>query len=962
MPDLTEDDFWTGPQKEVINHQEGPLQVIACAGSGKTHTISARIAQMVHDGVDRDQILAFTFTENAAEELQVRIREMMQEANPNNPILGNMYVGTIHGFCLDRVLHEFDPDTLSYDVLNDNQLSAFLANNYPHLGLYEIGEEDEYPYTKAQQINRFKKDIDALRRELIEEDVRASGDGLTQEFLEVYDAFQEEMEDSHFYDYQEIIYETVQRLQQDEELLEKVQSQYEYIIVDEYQDVNTAQEELIQLIAGEEKNVCVVGDDDQAIFRWRGAQVDNFLSFEDRYEADVIRLEENHRSTEAIVDIAHSSIQRNTRRLPKQMRSDSNYDVGDIYQYFFDRDQEEVEFIADKIEHHHHTRFEDPTTREERALTYGDFAILFRRKRDMDLIQEELEERGIPYTVRGRDNLFGRPETEFLRLAFGYIARGYDDDLQVIDAEDSDLSAWGDTEYMSVSEDDLRNAIRSNPRLEDREDEIMTTLIEKRAWYEDPTSRRIHPQDELQDVLSAMGLGDEEAVESTDDEAFPESLMYDLGQVSELFKDFETVYEMIFPDQIANLVRFLDYALENANPQIDDPTLVNAVNLMTIHSAKGTEYPAVFMPCLSTFKFGSSPSGSARDSWLPDDVFDAEIYFEDTENLRRLFHVGVTRAKKFLFLTGAEENRGYDFSLSPNDFYTEVRDDDHPSVMQELRADPTPRQDVEPDEELANVVYPTSFTDLRYFKKCPFDYKLRNIYNFAPTIDSAFGYGFAVHDVLREVHQRFEDNQQALLPSPGEVERMVENPERFYLRYASGEVEDNLREEAARVLKDYVREYGDDVALTYKAEEPFEYLIEGADSSGEALISGEIDLLERRDPETGEVEEVNVIDFKTEKEPDSVHDPKLVASEFQVRLYAAATQSELDLSAVDGYIHYLSEGNRRTVDLSDSRLEQVEQDVESDVDSIMDRDFFATPDSEICSTCDFQDICPHSED
>ncbi|SNZ12111.1 DNA helicase-2 / ATP-dependent DNA helicase PcrA [Natronoarchaeum philippinense] len=961
MPDLTEDDFWTDSQRNVINHKEGPIQVIACAGSGKTQTIAARVAQMVHDGVDRDSIVAFTFTENAAEELQVRIRDMMDKANPENPILGDMFVGTVHGFCLDEVLHEFDPDTLSYDVLSDNQLSAFLSRVYPYIGLHEIGDDSDPPYGKTGRIQRFMKDIDAMRRELVEEEVRASNDPVAQDFIEVYDSFLEEMHDTHFYDFQGIIYQAIHILEENPEILEKVRNQFEYLIIDEYQDINFAQERLIELLAGEKKNICVVGDDDQSIFKWRGARTENFLEFGNRYDGEVRRLEQNFRSTSGIVDIAQDSIERNDQRLDKEMFSNTEPDIGDIYQNYFETDSSESEFIADKIQHHVHTSFEDPASGEERPLNYGDFAILFRRKRDMEIVQEELDDREIPYTVRGQESIFARPETEIIRLAIGFIARGHDDDIEVIDLEESGSSRFDETVTMSVSEEDLRQTIQQSEYLRDREDEIVSTLWEKRDWFSNPSSRRIHPQDELHDILAAMGMGDVESDISSDDEVFPEPLMYELGQVSKLFQDFEAVYEIIFPEQIHDLVQFLDYAAQNSNPRIEDPTLVNAVNLMTIHSAKGTEYPAVFMPGLSTYKFSTSSTGATRDTWLPDDVFDPDIYEEDTEDYRRLFYVGLTRAKKFLFLTGARENRGYEISQNPNQFFEEVESEEYSHVMDEVRSDPTPRRPSDSEAEMEDIVYPTSFTDLRYFQKCPYDYKMRHIYDFAPTIDSAFGYGFAVHDILREVHQRFADDEQGLLPSPGEIKQMVQNPDRFYLRHARGEVDQLLRDEAQRVLVDYVTEYSEDIPLTYKAEEPFEYLISGSGTNGEALISGEIDLLERRDPETGEIEEVNVLDFKTEQEPDSPHDPKLVASEFQVRLYAAATQSEFDLSTVDGYIHYLSDGERRTVDLSDSKLEQVERNVEQNVDNIMDREFFATPDKEKCGTCDFNDICPHAE-
>jgi DNA helicase-2/ATP-dependent DNA helicase PcrA len=195
----------------------------------------------------------------------------------------------------------------------------------------------------------------------------------------------------------------------------------------------------------------------------------------------------------------------------------------------------------------------------------------------------------------------------------------------------------------------------------------------------------------------------------------------------------------------------------------------------------------------------------------------------------------------------------------------------------------------------------------------------------------------------------------------GETRASVQDEGRFHLRYASGGIEENWRDSAEDVLVSYSRDYQDDLINTYRPEIPFEILISDEENEGAALVSGEIDLLERRDPETNEVEEVDIIDFKTSEEPDDEPE-KMRDNRFQVQLYGLATRVEFELEAVDGYIHYLGEDEeeRIDVDLSDFKMEQVRKLVKSQVDKIMQRQFFADPEEEKCGRCDFEMICPHA--
>lgn len=970
MAGVFDTDFpWTDEQETVIRNQQGPLQVVACAGSGKTHTVSARIAQMVHNGVDRDSILAFTFTENAADELKVRIREWMRRADLENESLGEMFVNTIHAFCQD-VLSDYRPDTLNHDVLNENELAAFISQHFFEIGLHEL--PPRHPEQKYNKIDWFTDDVNTIRRELIVDEVQRSGEDHAQDLMTVYDSYRELMDEYHFFDYQELVYRAIQLLESNPNVLGEVRDRYEYIIVDEYQDVNAAQARLIELLAGDEPNLCVVGDDDQSIYGWRGARPEDFRGFERQYGGEQVVLSENFRSTELIVNTAQAFIESNTDRVEKPMESDRGFDIGDTYQYYFDRETDEVEFIADRIEELHGTVYEH-TNGEDRTLRYGDVGILFRKKKHMQEIQRELEARELPYTIRGQSSIFADPTAALIRLAFAYVARGLEDNpdarldgpVEIWDSDSSRPGSTDNTQYFAVTEGDLRQSIQMNPHLAGREDEIIKQLDEIQDWYRNPTSRRIEPQTELHRILEAFGAAELDTEDpARDEEAFPEPVMYNIGQISELVKDFETVYEIIFPDQLIELVDFFDYSYYGSRSKIEDPTLVDAVDLMTIHSAKGLEYPAVFVPGLTTQKFDSTPPrGYLRyEEWVPQNIFDYDEYAPGTEEQRRLLYVAITRAQKYLVLSGARDNVGYNQNQNESQYYNEIASQDRPGVLNNAVPDPTPREEREIPPGVQDYIYPTSFSDLRYYQKCPYDYKLRKIYGFAPPIDQAFGFGFAVHDILREMHERHEDDAQ-LVMSPGEIRNRVNDEDRFYLRYAAGDIDENLREAGEEMLVSYSQDYQDELVSTYRSEVPFEILLTDDESDGTALVSGAIDLLERRDPDTDELIEVDIVDFKTSEEPDEdERNEELRDNRFQVKLYGLATQAEFNLEAVDGYIHYLgNDGEERIpVDLADPELDQVELLVQGNVERIMERNFFADPGSEKCSNCDFFNICPHA--
>lgn len=302
---------------------KGNLQIIACAGSGKTEFVSERVAYMIYKKVARpDQIVAFTFTEKAAEELKFRVRSKIQELLGKQPDIGDMYIGTIHAFAF-KILQDFIPKYRAYDMLDEIGRLAFLSSikrdiNFDHLS-GSLLKRYRRPFNRNTQnwvFNTFIKDVDLFREEGLTEDAI-----LSESFINAYNTYIQKLDEKRFLDFSSILRIAVDTLESNPAVKKNLQNQYSFFTVDEYQDVNPIQEKLIQLISNK-KNVCVVGDDDQSIYQWRGADVQNIITFQKRYtKAAIHKLDINRRSCDSIVKTADELIKlNNPGRLKKSIK------------------------------------------------------------------------------------------------------------------------------------------------------------------------------------------------------------------------------------------------------------------------------------------------------------------------------------------------------------------------------------------------------------------------------------------------------------------------------------------------------------------------------------------------------------------------------------------------------------------------------------------------------------------
>lgn len=970
--------YYTDDQQKAIDHREGNLLILACAGSGKTEVVSRRIAMLVKEGVPKNAIVAFTFTERAAAELKARIRQHLEELQPDDPALADMYVSTIHSFCL-QLLKEIEPNYRKYEVMDEIRQAALIMTRFHHfpdsdrhLGLSRLRSRTR---TSGywETVRTFVNTLNIIHQNGIA--IEAIPDDVVRHALEQYEKIAYGYP-NYFFDFNRIISELINTLENTPEELERLRNRFQYLVVDEYQDVDDQQERLIGLLTetGRRVHVTAVGDDDQAIYGWRGAKIENILKFKQRYpDVEEIKLVYNFRSTHVIVDIANRAL----RKLPQDSRVTKDMEArhwdetgsdlvetmaerADVQLRAFESDLEEAAWVADRIKQLRGTiiREKDNT---ERAIDYADMAILLRSVRTSgQIFASELQDQQIPVVVKGIGGLFDHDEVLLIQAAFCLLAR-------------TDFVLNVDNGHRRLDEPQIRDFVRIKIRklrdgrgaiLGANEAKFLEWIAAKREELDQRNlekerrgrlARRIYPQGIFHEMLQELG-----AAEGT--EPWPQDVLFNLGRLSKLITQFEAVHQWVTPNQLTSLCMFLGgwAAGQVDEGGLDESGTPNAVQIMTVHGAKGLEWPVVFVPRVSSSNFPSNFRNRGPETFLDAQTFTPKEYASGDDGERRLWYVALTRCGKFLNISSQNRKR-----KRPTVFFKEINHDyvqkDGP-ITDRPKADPTPPTNVE--------LLPTTFTALNYYWRCPFEYQLRSLMGFEPGVTEPYGYGQQIHNVLAEVHKRALNGK---VLSVDEVMELVDK--RFHLRYTrDGDIYQplsSLRDAAKDSLKRYFEAYPDTAKFVLEAEKPFEFV----DKESGALISGTVDLLQRIDhASSGEVlrRPVAVVDFKTHRWKDKATFLRNKAEvETQLRLYAVAVRSALGFEAFAARAHFLSPkppseewvSEMITVDVSQDKQEGVRKKVREGVDGIQGS--IASGKFDLkghqtgqCPHCDFRTFCP----
>ncbi len=896
----------TQTQQDAINCIDRNLQIVACAGSGKTRVVTERILHILdtRDDVGPESVVAFTFTEKAAAELKDRVARGYQNRFGSLEGLAGMYVGTIHGFCLD-LLQQNLPQYLKYDVLDEIGQRLFIDRNSSKSGLTPLG------LRRWIQSKLYQTILGVVR----EDDVDLST--LPSQARASFDAYQWLLEQHSYLDFSEILVRAVRELETNDDLRDLVANRIRFVTVDEYQDINPLQERLIRTLAELGANVCVVGDDDQNIFQWRGSDVSHILSFAYSYDdVETINLSTNFRSTDRIVTAGRRVAEQNIRRLEKEMDSGSHhsFEMGDLLALPFESRQAEAEWIADKILRMRGTPYVDEPGSEPRGISWSDFAVLLRSvKGSAGPIIDAFRSRDIPYVISGMNGLFDTDEVRAAVSIFRFLTGD--------DTEDDLRDAWSDADV----------------GLEDSNIDAGVSLLKGRRTPDLDTNR--FPIYNLQrvylDFLETVSLREERVPSGRGEIVF-----YNLGKFSQVISDYEAIHFKSEPtEKYRSFVGFLTHQAPDYYPEGGQDVayaIPDAVRIMTVHQAKGMEFPCVFLPALQRNRFASKKQGNQTWNHIPREaVANADRYDGDIEDERRLFYVAITRAEKYLFASWAPQpdNRLY---RRPSDFYNALTVNDafltaEPDLPTVEKIEPIPRT------PLVNVKL--SFSDLKYLLLCGYQFKLRLLYGFNPPIHEALGYGRSLHNALAEIHQRSIAGD---VPAPDEADALAS--QHLNARYAYGHLEKQLLNSAQESLRRYLKEHSDNLDKLEHVEEPIELNLPNG-----VVVSGRIDLIRRTD--TGMTA---VVDFKS---TDRAQEEDV--TRVQLNVYALGYEQMNGAMADLIEIHNMDDGGSHREVVNRSLMTETKAMVSGLGDDVRQNSLKRLPmwEEQKCGSCDLAGIC-----
>ncbi len=604
-------------QREATVHTEGALLILAGAGSGKTRVLTHRIAYMIENGVDPFNILAITFTNKAAKEMKERVSKISDMGQ-------YVWTSTFHSMCvkiLKQHIHKIGFDN-AFNIYDTDDSMKVVKNCMKELNL---DEKRFNPKSVYSIISRAKDELVTPKKF----NTIYANDFFNSQVGKVYEMYQERLKSFNALDFNDLIMMTIVLFVNSKETLERYQDRFKYIMVDEYQDTNDAQYRLVKMLADKHKNICVVGDDDQSIYGWRGANINNILDFEKDYpNTKVVKLEQNYRSTQIILDAANTVIRNNSKRKDKALWSDVTDGTQIEYKACSD-DREESQFVVEKI-------------REAGTDVYSNFAVLYRNNAQSRSIEDRLINANIPYKIYGGVNFYDRKEIKDI-LSYLKLINNLSDEMALrriinepkrgigdgtLDKVAEHAKFTGVSLFKAMGEVDQIGGLGARGQKVAEFYDVMITLKYR--------SETLPTVDLIKELLDKTGYEASLLFEASDEARGRLDNIYELvAKAEEFANNNEDDNLSTFLEEVA-LVADVDAYNENDE----------FVTLMTLHSSKGLEFDTVFMVGLEEDIFPSYRSLNSENE-------------EDIEEERRLCYVGITRAKRKLYMTRAGQRFQY---------------------------------------------------------------------------------------------------------------------------------------------------------------------------------------------------------------------------------------------------------------------------------------------------------------
>ncbi len=970
MPELVEEEILRDlnpQQKRAVRHDRGPLLVVAGAGTGKTRVIVHRIAHLIVTKRARpEQIAALTFTDKAAAEMEERVDLLVPYG------FANVQISTFHAFG-DRIIRDhalelgLSPD---FQVMSGPEQAVFLREHLFELPLdyyRPLGNPTRYIQAMIGLISRAKdEDVgpeEYLRyaRELSERSAKSPDDEILSELARqqdeiarTYEAYQNLLAREGKADFGDQVNLTLKLFREHPLILQRCREKYRYLLVDEFQDTNYAQFQLLQLLAAGHENITVVGDDDQSIYKFRGAAISNILGFKKVYpKAKQVVLVRNYRSHQAILDTARRLILHNN---PERLEVKNDIDKhlvarmkkGPAPQHrHFDSLTSQADWVARTI----------AGKRAGGELNYGDFAILVRANADADPFLRSLNMLSIPHRFSGSRGLYSREEIRFL-IAFLRSLANFDDSVSLFHLASS-------PEIYGVSMEDLTRAMNlarrrhltlrdlflhpdRHPELKEISDEgratidvMMTDLGRYLKMSRDHPSGTVLYQF-MKDKGYLYRLTHEESPAA-------EQKLKNIARFFEMVRGFSRLGR---EDRVPRFVEQLDLLLEAG----DDPATAEAdadaqaVNVLTVHQAKGLEFPVVFMVNLVKDRF--PPRHRSEPIELPDALVKehippGEVHLQEE---RRLFYVAMTRARQELYLTsardlgGARPRKVSQFVLEAMDQPRADEDYLKTSPLESIdqSAPSSPRAPEAPgaipDDETINL----SHYQIDDYLTCPLRYKYVHILRVPLLPHHSIVYGRALHSAVQVYFQRKIQGRTLSL------NELLEIFDRSWVSegFLSREHEDQRLEAGRQALRRFYQGQERSGIVPAAVEEEFSFMLD------RNRIAGRFDRIDQRDGG------VTIVDFKSSQIKDQKAADKRVRESLQLSLYALAYQQTKGVTPATVELHFLESNLVGSAPVTEKMLQGTVEKIDRAAAGIRARDYTPKPGWMACKYCAYAEICP----
>lgn len=926
-------------QLEAVQHGSGPLLIIAGAGTGKTTVITERVKHLISSGAAKcEEILALTFTEKAAREMEERIDRVLPYGYTQ------MWVLTFHSFC-DRVLRDsgLEIGLPEIRLLSDTDAIGLLKKNLFKLPLdyfRPLGNPYKFLGALLQHFSRLQDEdispqqyLDWANAQTGSTDEEKLDVSKYQELASLYKSYSQLKLDTGFLDFSDLISYTLKLFRARPNILKEYQDKFKYILIDEFQDTNYAQNQLAQLLAGKSANLTVVGDDDQSVYRWRGAAISNMIQFKKLYpSAKLVVLNENFRSSQEILDRSYQLIQNNNpdrlevaEKIDKRLIA-ARKDTGSAVQLLhYNRVEDEAEGVVEEIK----------KLNEDHGLAFGECAILVRANAHAAPFIQALNRAGIAHQFLGPAQLFQQPEIKDL-ISFLHVVHRLDDNASFFRLMAMPIFQFSPRDIAEIS----LAAKKSQTSLytEAEKSEIFAPLINlvrnSLASMRDVSAGQV-----VYNFLQESGFL--KAMVSENSFLSP-------AQAENIMKFFNRLkqYETEHADaSVPAVVDWLDLSMEIGESPLassEGEALPDTVKIITVHSAKGLEFPVVFMVNLVSQRFPSTE----RHEPIPipqnliKEVLPAGDYHLQEE--RRLFYVGMTRARDFLYFTAADYYGSGNRPKKLSPFIAEAVGEqitNHKSQISNPAS--IPQFNIQAKSVASREPYAVSYlsySHIQTFEDCPLHYKARFILNIPGEPSAASSFGNTIHKTLRDFYDLHKKG------SPIDIVDIYQknwSPEGYIDRQHM----ELYFEKGKQYLNNYLKENFNPKFLPHKLEEPFSFHL-----TENLRLGGKLDRMDVF-PD-GSVE---VVDYKTSHKSLT---EKEAQKSLQLAFYALAANTVYRYPAdkIKCSLYYFEEQKKVSVTYTDAELTSFKEKILKSADEISHSDF-ACSSSIICHQCDFKMLC-----